>query len=112
MEDRDGSTRGVWMNDDDRCLVIHVGGEMDIDRAPMLRNALLSAATQADGRDEIVLDLSDLSFCDSAGLNTLIQARQTAATHGKRISLRNPQPQIVRLLEMTGVDALFLTPGT
>ncbi|OEJ36090.1 STAS domain-containing protein [Streptomyces subrutilus] len=108
MEDpEDGGERGVWVNGDDQLLVVHVGGEMDIDRVSMLRGALHAAITQPGGPDEIVVDLSELSFCDSSGLNGLIQARHTAAEHGRHISLRAPQPQFRRLLEMTGADALF-----
>lgn len=99
--------QGVWVNGDDRCRVVHVGGEMDIDRAPMLYDALHAAITQPGGAEEIFVDLSDLSFCDSSGLNALIHARQTAAEHGRRIILRTPPPQLRRLLEMTGADTLF-----
>ncbi|WP_327732879.1 STAS domain-containing protein [Streptomyces nojiriensis] len=98
------------MNGDDRRRVVRVGGEMDIDRAPMLRDVLHSAITRPGGPDEIVVDLSDLSdlsFCDSSGLNALIHAQQTAAEHGRRIILRNPPPQLQRLLQLTGADALF-----
>ncbi|WP_159396467.1 STAS domain-containing protein [Streptomyces sp. Sge12] len=95
------------MTGDDQRRVVHVGGEMDIDRAPMLHAALHAAITQPGGPAEIVVDLSDLSFCDSSGLNALIQARQTAAEHGRRIILRDPQPQFRRLLELTGAEALF-----
>lgn len=80
---------------------------MDIDRAPMLRDALLAAITWQGGPDEIVVDLSDLSFCDSSGLTALIHAQRTAAEHGRRVVLRTPPPQVRRLLEMTGADALF-----
>ncbi|MFD4740225.1 STAS domain-containing protein [Streptomyces virginiae] len=95
------------MNGDDQRRVVQVGGEMDIDRAPMMYDALQAAITEPAGSDEIVVDLSDLSFCDSSGLNALIHARQTAAEHGRRIILRTPPPQLRRLLEMTGADALF-----
>ncbi|WP_063754903.1 STAS domain-containing protein [Streptomyces sp. NRRL F-2580] len=107
VEDLERGEQGVWVNGDDQRRVVHVGGEMDIDRAAMLRDALHAAITQPGGPDEIVVDLSGLSFCDSSGLNALIQARQTAAEHGRRITLGNPQPQFRRLLEMTGADALF-----
>ncbi|MGW2587152.1 STAS domain-containing protein [Streptomyces virginiae] len=107
MEDRESPEQDVWVDVDGQCLVVHVGGEMDIEREPMLRSALHTAITRPGGPDEIVIDLTDLSFCDSAGLNALIHARQTATEHGRHISLRNPQPQFLRLLEMTGTDALF-----
>ncbi|MFF8264239.1 STAS domain-containing protein [Streptomyces virginiae] len=95
------------MTGDDQRRVVHVGGEMDVDRAPMLYAALYAAITEAGGPDEIVVDLSGLSFCDSSGLSALVHARQTAAEHGRRISLRDPQPHFRRLLEMSGADGLF-----
>ncbi|WP_327732969.1 STAS domain-containing protein [Streptomyces nojiriensis] len=95
------------MNGDDQRRVVHVGGEMDIDRAPMMYDALQAAITEPGSPDEIFVDLSDLSFCDSSGLNALIHAQQTAAEHGRRIILRNPPPQLQRLLQLTGADALF-----
>ncbi|MFB6999278.1 STAS domain-containing protein [Streptomyces virginiae] len=106
-EDRERGELGVWVNGDDQRRVVRVGGEMDIDRAPMLRDALHAAITRPGGSDEIVVDLSDLSFCDSSGLTALIHAQRTAAEHGRRIILRTPPPQVRRLLEMTGADALF-----
>ncbi|MFE1803508.1 STAS domain-containing protein [Streptomyces sp. NPDC059533] len=71
-------------------LVVHVCGEMDVDRAPFLRNALHTGITRPGGPGQIVVDLADLSFCDSSGLNALIQARHTAQEHGKLLSLRAP----------------------
>lgn len=82
---------------------------MDIDRAPMMYDALQAAITEPGDPDEIFVDLSDLSFCDSSGLNALVHAQQTAAEHGRRIVLRTPPPQLRRLLEMTDADALFPT---
>ncbi|KOU30751.1 hypothetical protein ADK53_27905 [Streptomyces sp. WM6373] len=105
IEDLERGEQGV--TDDVQRRVVHVGGEMDVDRAPMLRHALHTAITEPGGPAEIVVDLSDLSFCDSSGLSVLVNARPTAAEHGRRISLRNPQPQFRRLLEMSGADALF-----
>ncbi|MFC9293828.1 STAS domain-containing protein [Streptomyces sp. NPDC057011] len=108
MGDQEDGSSGVWVNDSgDGRLVVFVGGEMDIERAPMLRDALHTAITQPGGPGEIVVDLAELSFCDSAGLNALIQARHTAQEHGKHISLRAPRPQFLRLLAMTGTDTLF-----
>ncbi|MFB6809489.1 STAS domain-containing protein [Streptomyces sp. NPDC056387] len=107
MGDQEDLHPGMWVDGGDQRIVVHVGGEMDIDRAPMLYNALHAAITQTGGPNEIVADLAELSFCDSSGLNALIQARHTADEHGKRITLRAPQPQFRRLLEVTGADVLF-----
>ncbi|MGW6690837.1 STAS domain-containing protein [Streptomyces sp. NPDC054961] len=88
-------------------LVVHVGGEMDMARAPMLLDALRTAITQPGGPREIAVDVAELSFCDSSGLNALLEARQLAHEHGRRLSLRSPQPQLLHLLELTGTGFLF-----
>ncbi|WP_327280953.1 STAS domain-containing protein [Streptomyces sp. NBC_01205] len=108
MGDQEGRDPGMWVDDGEQRVVVHIGGEMDIDRAPMLHTALYAATTRAGGPNEIVVDVSELSFCDSAGLNALIRARHTADEHGKQLSLRAPRPQFLRLLEITGADILFL----
>ncbi|MGW1643205.1 STAS domain-containing protein [Streptomyces lavendulae] len=107
MGDQEGRGPGMWVDGGDERVVVHVGGEMDIDRAPMLYNALRIAISREGGPYEVVADLSEMSFCDSAGLNALIRAHHTAAEYGKRLSLRAPQPQMLRLLEITGADSLF-----
>lgn len=80
---------------------------MDIDRAPMLIDALHAAITQPGSPEEIIVDLAELSFCDSSGLNAFLEARHTAEQHGRRIVLRAPRPQFRSLLALTGAEAFF-----
>ncbi|MFB7788417.1 STAS domain-containing protein [Streptomyces vinaceus] len=112
MGDQEGRDLGMWVDGGGERVIVHVGGEMDIDRAPMLFNALHIAITREGGPNEIVADLSDMSFCDSAGLNALIRARHTAAEYGKHLSLRAPQPQFLRLLDITGAGIIFTITDT
>ncbi|MFJ6940408.1 STAS domain-containing protein [Streptomyces sp. NPDC101132] len=93
-------------NGDER-LVVVLGGELDVDRAPMLAEALEMAIDQPGGPVEIVLDVAGLEFCDSSGLNVLLRAHSNAQGHGKRLSLRAPRPQLRRLLALTGSERLF-----
>ncbi|WP_407841326.1 STAS domain-containing protein [Streptomyces sp. DSM 116496] len=88
-------------------VIVHVGGEMDIDRVPFLQEALRTLITQPDCPTEVVIDLTDLTFCDSSGLNALLQARLTAEEHGRRIRLHAPNRQVTKLLELTGTHQLF-----
>ncbi|MFD9420284.1 STAS domain-containing protein [Streptomyces goshikiensis] len=59
------------MAEEQQRVIVRVGGEMDIDRAPLLQEALHTVITQSDCPDEIVVDLAELAFCDSSGLNAL-----------------------------------------
>ncbi|MET9605205.1 STAS domain-containing protein [Streptomyces sp. NPDC006512] len=107
MGDQEDGVPHVRVEGDEHRVVVRVGGEMDLDRAPILRGALHAVITQPDAPGEIVLDLAELTFCDSTGLNAFLQARLTALEHGLRISLHAPPGQFLRLLAMTGTAALF-----
>ncbi|MET9463856.1 STAS domain-containing protein [Streptomyces sp. NPDC006544] len=107
MGDQENRDAAAGASGGNERLVVQVGGEMDIARAPMLLAALCAAITQPGGPGEIAVDVAELSFCDSSGLNALLEARHLAHQHGRRISLRSPQPQLLHLLELTGTGLLF-----
>ncbi|MFE9845286.1 STAS domain-containing protein [Streptomyces goshikiensis] len=82
-----------------------VSGEMDADNQDDVRAALGAALdSSTSGLD---LDLSALTFCDSAGLHLLIDLQHAAATTGKTLVLHAPSPQLNRLLALTGAAPLF-----
>ncbi|MFF4012399.1 STAS domain-containing protein [Streptomyces sp. NPDC001717] len=107
MGDQEDRDTGLWVSSSDQRTVVHVGGEMDIDRAPMLIEGLTAVITQPGGPREIVLDVAEMTFCDSSGINALIAGLHAAQKHGRNLSLRGPRPQLLRLLELTGTDKLF-----
>lgn len=86
-------------------VVEHVGnrlvarGELDADTARYLD----AAVNELDG-ETVFLDLSAVTFIDSAGLRSLIRARQ------KHRALRvvNPRPAAARVFEMTGLTNILL----
>jgi len=50
-----------------------------------------------------VLDLADLTFCDSLGLGTLVVLSRAARVQQTYLLLRNPSPFFARMLDVTGV---------
>ncbi|MEV6581306.1 STAS domain-containing protein [Streptomyces sp. NPDC051582] len=90
-------------------VTVRAHGEMDLVTAEDLKHALAEALRHASPARPVLVDFSQVTFCDSAGLNTLITARITAETHGIRISLTGLNHQIRRLLEVTGTLPLFTT---
>ncbi|MCX4994349.1 STAS domain-containing protein [Streptomyces longwoodensis] len=62
-----GGEQGGW-------VVLHVSGELDLVTSPGLRQRVHDEV--ADGRHSLVLDLSDVRFCDSSGVGVLISARR------------------------------------
>ncbi|WP_307806348.1 STAS domain-containing protein [Streptomyces sp. FH025] len=88
-----------------RAVVCQVAGEADHETRAALDEALANAV--AAGPDLLVVDLAPLTFCDSACLNALLQARENAEAAGVWLVLAGPGPQIRRLLAITGTDQVF-----
>jgi anti-anti-sigma factor len=85
--------------------IIEVRGSVDLSSADILERAAAEQATR--GRSEILLDLSGVPLCDSTGLTALIRIHRLAATHGGRLLLVAPQPQVRGLLETTNLTRIF-----
>ncbi|MGW0571493.1 STAS domain-containing protein [Streptomyces tauricus] len=67
-------------------LELYLAGELDADTSPRLREDLAVLAARSAG-GLLVLDLSGITFCDSAGLYTLLGIRQTLPVAGVEVML-------------------------
>lgn len=84
--------------------VITVAGEMDLDSCPALEEATLGIPL--DGKT-LRLEMSGVSFMDSAGLNLLLKLRHRLLAKGSRLLVTGLQDQPTRVLRMTGTEALL-----
>jgi anti-anti-sigma factor len=73
-------------------------GEIDMDTSAILRRRLESDLSVT------VLDLRDVTFIDSTGLNVLIHANRD---RGDGLVLRSPTGAVSRVLELSGMDRVF-----
>ncbi|MER5963653.1 STAS domain-containing protein [Streptomyces sp. NPDC002057] len=89
----------------DTTAVVTVAGELDRDNQEPLREAL--SASLARHPERVVVDCGRLTFCDSTGLNLLLNARLDALEAGSRVELAAVRPPVDRLLDITGVVAVF-----
>jgi anti-anti-sigma factor len=78
--------------------VIEVGGELDLDTLPPLRQALEAAA---DAQPTTVLALSGVTFADSSALNLLLLFSQSTD-----LRLAAPSEAVLRLLRITGTEKI------
>jgi len=83
--------------------VLKIDGDIDMAAGPVLRKAMLEQEEQGD----VVLDLSGVSFIDSSGLRTLLDAARRADERGNTLTLRQAGPEVRRLLEITGTTSKF-----
>ncbi|MFI8826074.1 STAS domain-containing protein [Streptomyces sp. NPDC053431] len=84
-------------------VVLTVTGELDHDTAAPLREALV----EQDGSGRVVVDCSQLRFCDSTGLNVLLRARLRMLDGGGRLDLAGLRPPVDRMFEITGARTVF-----
>ncbi|HEY2307568.1 MAG TPA: STAS domain-containing protein [Streptosporangiaceae bacterium] len=63
------------------------------------------AAAVAPGVHVVIADMTGTTFCDSAGINILIRAKKQATAHGAGLRLLLPCPNVLRVLQIQGVDA-------
>jgi anti-sigma B factor antagonist len=96
--------RGEW-------AVLRVVGELDLATSPSLRQHVHDAV--ADGRRLLVLDLSEVLFCDSSGVGVLVAARRLMRSCAGRLRLILPArgaedgSHVNRVLSALGVRRLF-----
>src|SRR4051794_34632827 len=83
----------------DRDGVLWLAGEFD---AAEVERFLRTATAHVDGRREVVLDLSELTFLDSSGIRAILRFGQFVCAKG--LWLRNPSEAVATVLAITGVD--------
>ncbi len=90
----------------DTTVVVRIVGEVDVAASPMLREALVELI-DGQGNLSIKLDLEHMTFIDSTGIGVLIGALRTLRRKGGTLTLTNPRPSTVRVLEIAGLTEIF-----
>ena len=77
-------------------------GEIDISSVPVLRSAIDSLL--GDGTAQLIVNLDEVHFMDSSGLNVLIGTARGLGPESLSVVAR--QPVIRRVFAISGVDQL------
>lgn len=77
-------------------------GELDLSGVDRARQAIEEA--EASEAQLLVLDLSELDFVDSTGLEVMLRAARRARDEGRRLIVQRPSRYVRRLLAMTAID--------
>lgn len=85
--------------------IVRVSGEFDFDTAEEFARALTPLPHDAPAGT--VLDLSQVTFADSSFLHVLLQAESQHRAAGIPLFLSQPNPSVVRLLEVTDTARSF-----
>jgi len=85
--------------------VIRVQGEMTIYRAHELMQELIPAVGNTSRH--AVLDLSQVTELDTAGLQILLMAHRTAMARGMRLAVTHPSECVSEVLDLCNLSALL-----
>ena len=93
----------VQERDEAGVRVLAVSGELDIATAPELCARLDASRTTRHPR--MLVDLTDVGFCDSTGLRALLGAASEVRAHGGRFAIVcTASGAVARLLDVVGAS--------
>jgi anti-sigma B factor antagonist len=81
----------------DGFLIASVLGEIDLATAPKLLDTVESDLASNSGRtSRVVIDLTEVEFLDSSGLNALVRLERLLTADGTELRLVSPTDAVVR----------------
>ena len=83
---------------------------LDAHNSGDLKNEMLSLFE--DGKNQLVIDLSEVRFIDSSGLGALVSGYKNASARNGNLKLCALQPQVKSMFELTRLHRVFeIYPG-
>ncbi|NUR82919.1 MAG: STAS domain-containing protein [Nonomuraea sp.] len=87
-------------------IIVRLEGELDADAVPVLREHM-HRIWELPAKPFLILDLGEVAFCDSMGMNELIDVMQRCESRGTRLLLGGVQGVMARVLSITGLRHAF-----
>jgi anti-sigma B factor antagonist len=89
----------------DQSNVLPLTGEIDLHVSPVVTASLTAMIEKKPER--VVIDLSEVTYIDSAGLAALIQAMQKVEAYGGKFLLAGLQETVRSIFEISRLDQVF-----
>lgn len=89
---------GITVVEGNGTAIVRIAGDVDLASADVLDATLRRLAERPHGR--VIVDLSAVSFMDTAGLRALVRARERMDSAGRWLLTRGATGQPRRLLEI------------
>ncbi len=91
--------------------MVLVNGRINVDSSPDLRDQLVAILSEVPLPLTVTLDLTGVSYIETSGIATLIEALRIAGHQKTRLHLQGLTGSVLRLFEVTGVLSLFELAG-
>jgi anti-sigma B factor antagonist len=94
----------IRIEGDGASRTVHLEGTCDLATVPALREALMPLAPPEVTR--LVINVSQLDFCDSTGLGTMLGALRRMREGDGEFSIAGAHGTVLKLLQITGLDSI------
>jgi len=84
--------------------IVVLKGDVDLESSPTAREILLKSVA---GTDRVLVDLSSVTYIDSSGVASLVEALQAAKRNGGAFALVAASDPTRRVLELARLDKVF-----
>lgn len=88
----------------DGVVVIAISGDVDLDSSPKVRDVLLDCV---GSKRPVLVDMSGVSYIDSSGVASLVEAHQSARKGKSSFALADVSQSAMRVLELARLDKVF-----
>jgi anti-sigma B factor antagonist len=104
-------TLQIIVESGDKRAVMYLQGRLSIESSPDLRGRLLAMLRTQFPPETLVIDFEAVSYMDTSGIATLIEALKIARIGGIAMHLQGLQGRLLHLFQATGIGSLFDTGG-
>jgi len=92
------------IRDQGEAAVLVLSGDVDLESSPGVRKALLDCVGM---KSIVVVDMAGVSYIDSSGVASLVEAFQAARKRDTRFVLARVSKAAMRVLELARLDRVF-----
>jgi len=98
---------GIEITTEPDCTRVALRGDLDLGSVPDFEIETAPLHEGPDARSTVLLDLGELTFCDSAGLRALLVVTRALEQRDADVRLVNVPPHIRRVIEITGTATIL-----
>jgi anti-sigma B factor antagonist len=85
--------------------IVALTGEIDLETSPKARQILLDTVDQSA---HVLIDMATVTYIDSSGIATLVEAFQRAKKNGGQLAFICLNPAVIRVLALARLDKVFV----
>ena len=98
----------IEIRNEAQAAIVSLEGDVDLESSPKVRAALLEWVAR---KHAVVVDMSAVSYIDSSGVASLVEAFQAARKSKSRFVLARVSDAALRVLELARLDKVFTIIG-